>query len=81
MCRQGDFLDGVPNPFLGRKARWTFVSAFYFLFLVISLTHYHSQSVGRTPDGQDFEAFIGTEKAKEFRVLFSNWVHTIYREL
>ena len=29
--------------------------------------------------GQDFESFIGVEKAKEFRALFSSWIAKIYR--
>ena len=38
-----------------------------------------SQCVGETPTGQDFEAFMGPEKAKEFKGLFSSWINTIYR--
>ncbi|KAF9791998.1 hypothetical protein BJ322DRAFT_1015928 [Thelephora terrestris] len=38
----------------------------------------HFQSVGETIDGKDFEAFIGTEKANEFKQLFSAWIHKIY---
>lgn len=32
-----------------------------------------------TPNGEDFEAFIGAEKAKEFKALFSAWIAQIYR--
>ena len=83
MCWQRDFLVGVPNPFCRWKASWTLVSALcslYFVLLLIPLP-YSSQCLGETPDGEDFEAFIGTEKANEFKKLFSNWVHKIYRKL
>lgn len=30
---------------------------------------------------QDFETFIGADKAKEFRLLFTNWIYAIYRTL
>ena len=29
----------------------------------------------------DFEAFVGEEKAKEFRALFTAWIQKIYRAL
>ena len=38
-----------------------------------------SQCVGETAGGEDFEAFIGAAKAKEFKALFSSWIHKIYR--
>lgn len=38
-----------------------------------------SQCVGETALGQDFETFIGAEKAKELKTLFSSWIHKIYR--
>ncbi|KAF9782108.1 hypothetical protein BJ322DRAFT_1110992 [Thelephora terrestris] len=36
------------------------------------------QCAGTTPQGQDFESFIGSEKAKEFKALFSSWIHVLY---
>ena len=44
------------------------------------LTRY-SLCAGETSDKQDFEAFIGPQKVKEFKHLFSRWIHTIYRKL
>ena len=38
-----------------------------------------SQCTGMTPDGEDFEKFIGPKKAEEFKTLFSSWIHKIYR--
>ena len=61
---------GVSNSFRSRKAGWTFVSVFC-LFSVVILIHY-SKCTGETPDGQDFEAHIGAEKAAEFRDLFTS---------
>lgn len=40
---------------------------------------FSSQCAGNTPEGKDFEEFIGTTKANEFRTLFTSWIHTIYR--
>ena len=40
-----------------------------------------SQCLGETPDGQDFDAFVGVEKAKEIKGLFSSWIDTIFRTL
>ena len=40
-----------------------------------------SKCAGKTPNGQDFEAFIGAEKAAELKLLFTSWVQTVYREL
>ena len=34
-----------------------------------------------TPDDEDFEKFVGAEKAKEIKQLFSSWIHKIYRKL
>jgi hypothetical protein len=45
----------------------------------LTLTTFSSQCAGTTPQGQDFETFIGSEKAKEFRALFSLWIHKLYR--
>jgi hypothetical protein len=70
----------MSNRFCGWKASWAFVSVFYFSPSVISLTH-PSQCVGETPDGEDFEVFIGAEKANEIKQLFSSWVYNIYRKL
>ena len=39
----------------------------------------YSQCVGMTSGGEDFERFIGREKADEFKALFSSWIHKIYR--
>jgi hypothetical protein len=55
-----------------------------FLWVFCSLFSAHSnnlssQCAGTTPQGEDFETFIGNEKAKEFKALFSSWVHKIYR--
>ena len=80
MCCEGDFLVGVSNRFCRRKASWAFVSAFLLPPSVIGLIR-PSQCVGETPEGKDFEAFIGTEKAKEIKQLFSSWIHNIYRRL
>jgi hypothetical protein len=77
--RQGDYLVGVSNSFRSWTASWTFVSVFH-LFSVIGLIR-RSKCTGETPDGDDFEAFIGTEKATEFKTLFTSWIHKIYREL
>ena len=38
-----------------------------------------SQCSGETPDGKDFEAFIGAEKTEEFKQLFTSWIYKIYR--
>lgn len=78
MCREGYYLDGVSNPLSRWEAGWPFVSVFYLSLHVIILTC-HSKCSGETPDGQDFETFIGAEKANEMKQLFSNWIHTIYR--
>jgi len=45
----------------------------------LTLTALSSQCVGETARGEDFESFIGVEKAKEFKALFSLWIHKIYR--
>ena len=45
----------------------------------LSLYAFPSQCAGSTPKGQDFETFIGKEKATEFKSLFSSWIHLIYR--
>ena len=79
MCGEGDHVVGVSDAFRGWTAGWTFVSLFY-LFSVVSLIR-RSKCTGETPDGEDFEAFIGAEKATELKSLFTNWVHKIYREL
>jgi hypothetical protein len=49
------------------------------------LTHFllsllSSQCVGTTPEGLDFEGFIGPQKAKEFKSLFTAWIAKIYRQ-
>ena len=51
---------------------------FFSLFLSIIILTCHSKYSGAMPEGQDFKLFIGAEKANEFKILFSNWVHTIY---
>lgn len=80
MLREGHRLVGVSNSSPRWKAGCSFVSPLYFLLSVVVLT-YHSKCSGKTTDGQDFEAFIGAEKAEEMKQLFSNWIHTIYRKL
>jgi len=37
--------------------------------------------LGATPGGEDFETFIGVEKAEEIKGLFTSWIHRIYRKL
>lgn len=78
--REGDYLVGVSDPFRRRKASWIFVSVFCFL-VSVTILMCRSKCTGETPEGQDFEAFIGAEKADEIKELFSTWIHTIYREL
>jgi hypothetical protein len=55
------------------------VSVFYFSLPLVSLIR-RSQCVGMTPDKQDFAAFIGADKANEFKLLFTNWIYKIYRK-
>ena len=50
-----------------------------FLLLFVSF-NCSSHCVGSTADGQDFESFIGPEKAKEMKALFSSWIHAVYRK-
>lgn len=38
-----------------------------------------SQCFGESPDGQDLEAYMGAEKTREFKELFTGWIRTIYR--
>jgi len=38
-----------------------------------------SQCSGETHNGQDFDAFVGVEKAKEIHGLFSSWIDAIFR--
>ena len=79
MCRQGDLLVGGSNPFCRWQASWALVSAFHTFYTTAFLIP-PSLSVGSTRDGQDFEAFIGPQKADEFKRLFSSWISNIYRE-
>ena len=79
MRRQGNRLVGMSDSFCSWKAGWTLVSVFTSHYLCAGLTR-HSQCVGETPDGEDFEAFIGAEKALEFKTLFSSWIYKIYRK-
>lgn len=53
---------------------------FYFSFR-ISIFTLPSKCLGQTPDGQDFDTFVGAEKAKEIKGLFSSWIDTIFRTL
>lgn len=71
---------GMPHPFLRQEAGWTFVSVFCLLLSFIILT-WRSKCSGETSEGQDFESFIGAEKVSEFKLLFSNWIHSIYHKL
>lgn len=58
---------------------WVFLDS---LFLADSHSiHFLSKCSGSTPEGQDFETFIGAEKAQEFRTLFSSWIHKIYHTI
>lgn len=61
-------------------SRLEICECFRLSFYTISLTQ-PSQCVGATPDNEDFETFIGAEKAKEIKGLFTNWIHKIYRKL
>ena len=70
----------MSNAFHGQKASWAFVSVLHFLLSVASLIR-RSKCTGETPDGKDFDAFVGAEKAQEIRSLFSNWIHKIYCKL
>ena len=45
--------------------------------MLIHLSHCSGLAVG----GNDFEDFIGAEKAKEFKALFGAWIRKIYRAL
>ena len=80
MLCQGYYLVGLSESLQGWKACCLFVS-FSFSLHSQSLTRsvFYSQSVGMTPNGEDFEKFIGHEKAEEFKALFSSWIHKIYR--
>jgi hypothetical protein len=79
--RQGDQLVGLPDPCQRRKTYRLFVGSPGFLspFVVLTRSILSSNCVGATPDGKDFEAFIGPEKAKEFKALFASWALAIYR--
>ena len=81
MRREGYRLAGLSGSLQG----WT-TRRFLVRFLIpiphlrlLTLSTFFSQCAGSTPQGQDFEAFIGTKKATEFKTLFTTWVHTVYR--
>ena len=79
VCRQGDRVVSVSDPLCGRQAGWSFVSLARSSRILPSLILSSSQCMGETPEGEDFEAFIGAEKAQELKQLFSRWIHKIYR--
>lgn len=78
---KGHRLVGLPGSLQGRETCCFLVSFLdsVFCLLLLTLSYFSSQCAGGTPGGQDFEAFIGAEKAKEFKTLFTSWIHTIYR--
>ena len=80
MCRSGHYLARLSNSRERWKTCWLFVSVSvlspYPQIPTLSLS---SQCVGSTAGGQDFESFLGVEKAKEFKELFSSWIYKIYR--
>ena len=61
-------------------SRLEICGCFRLSFYTISLIQ-PSQCVGATPDNEDFETFVGAEKAREIKGLFTSWIHKIYRKL
>lgn len=79
MRRKGDHVGRLSVSPCERKTGWLLVSNQFLHSSSVVFSSFLSQCFGKSPDGKDFEAHIGAEKAREIKALFADWIDTMYR--